>query len=117
MNPEWRARQKARLEAELDLLRRDIESETDQLQKMGTSNPSEPGDIAEEDREDVEVARTLEVSQTNFQDVKEALTRLQKGNYGRCLRCRGWLTKERLRAMPWAVRCVPCQEEHEKQDS
>ncbi len=115
MTSEWLARQRAKLEKERDQLRKHIESETSQLQAVGTSNPSEPGDMAEEDREGTEVAQTLQVSQSSFHDVEEALERLRKGNYGRCARCQGWISKERLTAIPSAVRCVTCQAEFEKQ--
>jgi len=43
------------------------------------------------------------------QDVIEALERLRNGSFGRCTECDLWVTKDRLRAMPHARRCIDCQ--------
>jgi DnaK suppressor protein len=43
-----------------------------------------------------------------------ALTRLEKGAYGACVNCHDDIPEERLKALPFAVRCKTCQEEHER---
>jgi DnaK suppressor protein len=40
----------------------------------------------------------------------EALTRLDVGRYGKCLRCGESIPIERLNAIPFASHCVDCQE-------
>ena len=42
--------------------------------------------------------------------VDEALDRLNAGDYGVCLACEEPIPAKRLRALPWARYCVPCQE-------
>lgn len=42
--------------------------------------------------------------------VQEALDRVQSGDYGVCLSCEQPIPAKRLRAVPWARYCVPCQE-------
>jgi DnaK suppressor protein len=42
--------------------------------------------------------------------VKEALGRLETGDYGTCLKCEEPIPAKRLRALPWARYCIPCQE-------
>jgi len=42
--------------------------------------------------------------------VDEALDRLDSGDYGICLGCEEAIPAKRLRALPWARYCVPCQE-------
>ena len=42
-------------------------------------------------------------------DVDAALTRLDAGTYGVCEDCHERIDAERLRALPRARRCVPCQ--------
>ncbi len=42
--------------------------------------------------------------------VDEALDRLDSGDYGTCLACEEPIPSKRLRALPWARYCVPCQE-------
>lgn len=42
--------------------------------------------------------------------VDQALDRLESGDYGICLACEEEIPAKRLRALPWARYCVPCQE-------
>ena len=46
--------------------------------------------------------------------VRGALERLQKGDYGVCLRCKRPIPIERLRAAPEAELCVECQSQEEE---
>ena len=46
--------------------------------------------------------------------VEAALNRLATGEYGRCLDCGGAIAMARLRALPFAVRCLACQERVEQ---
>jgi DnaK suppressor protein len=45
--------------------------------------------------------------------VDTAIRRLEQGIYGRCADCGGAIAPERLRALPFAVRCVSCQTSRE----
>jgi RNA polymerase-binding transcription factor DksA len=45
--------------------------------------------------------------------VAEAIDRLARGVYGRCVACGRPIPPARLQALPFALRCVPCQERHE----
>ena len=110
----WLESQKDQLEKERTKLQSGLRSAAAQLETMGTSDPSESGDIAAEDREDYEVAGTLEAIQPRLEDVEDALSRIADGDYGRCSECRGVIPLERLSAMPSAVRCVLCQASHER---
>lgn len=42
--------------------------------------------------------------------VSEALDRLDKGTYGRCIQCGAAISTRRLDALPWVTLCVDCQE-------
>jgi DnaK suppressor protein len=46
--------------------------------------------------------------------VDEALARLDRGDYGRCLECGGEISEKRLRALPFAGRCTVCEEKNEQ---
>ena len=50
-----------------------------------------------------------------LQRVREALVRLDAGEYGYCVECEGEIAEKRLRALPFAVRCTACEESHEQQ--
>ncbi len=45
--------------------------------------------------------------------IQAALGRIESGQYGRCEECHEPIVLRRLKALPWARRCVVCQEETE----
>lgn len=45
--------------------------------------------------------------------IEEALERLEDGAYGYCFACGDELAEQRLRALPFAVRCKDCEEARE----
>ena len=45
--------------------------------------------------------------------IEEALNRMERGEYGRCVDCGQWLRLKRLETVPWAERCRACQERWE----
>jgi DnaK suppressor protein len=110
----WLLAQKEKLRRERDELRREIDSETRLLGVMGTSHPREDADIAEEDREDQEVAHTVELRQSRFHQIEDALARIEKATYGRCADCQRPIPRQRLEALPSATRCAACQAAFEK---
>jgi DnaK suppressor protein len=46
--------------------------------------------------------------------VSAALRRLKGGDYGRCTDCEGEIPFDRLKAEPWALRCVACESARER---
>jgi DnaK suppressor protein len=46
--------------------------------------------------------------------IDDALRRLEEGRYGRCRHCHRLIPERRLAAMPFAVRCRPCEEKREQ---
>jgi DnaK suppressor protein len=45
-----------------------------------------------------------------LRDVKAALRRIRDGNFGTCIECESAISPRRLAAVPWASRCIRCQE-------
>jgi DnaK suppressor protein len=45
-----------------------------------------------------------------LREVRSALERLSAGTFGICEECEGTIQERRLAALPWARRCVSCQE-------
>jgi RNA polymerase-binding transcription factor DksA len=43
--------------------------------------------------------------------IEAALTRIDEGNYGKCVECGKAIAKRRLQALPEAERCLPCAEQ------
>jgi len=45
-----------------------------------------------------------------FRNLKAALRRIEDGSYGLCAQCEEGISAKRLAAVPWAERCIRCQE-------
>ncbi len=58
---------------------------------------------------DEEVARSILISEEQLlAEVRQALTRLDTGTFGRCAGCGRLIGKARLKAVPYARRCIRC---------
>ena len=62
------------------------------------------------DLEQADVTRDLD----EFRALEAARDRIQQGGYGECIDCGNDIGYERLKAFPAALRCIQCQERHEK---
>jgi DnaK suppressor protein len=49
-----------------------------------------------------------------LQQVEEAIARIPGGNFGICKECGEPIDSKRLQAVPWAQRCLACQEQQEQ---
>jgi DnaK suppressor protein len=54
--------------------------------------------------------RNVDRDSTLLRLVKAALQRIHAGNFGTCLDCEETISAKRLAALPWAARCIQCQE-------
>ncbi len=63
--------------------------------------------------------RALELQSVSdlLRRVRAALQRMRDGIYGMCIRCDEEISYKRLRALPWAERCVQCQEKEDAAES
>ncbi len=82
----------------------------------GSEKPHEvmdPGETSEVDiQEDIEFA-LIQMKAETLNKINEALSRLEEGTYGRCFECGDEIAEQRLRALPFAVRCKDCEEARE----
>jgi len=62
------------------------------------------------DLEQADLTRDLD----EFRGLEAARERLKGGGYGVCADCASDIGYERLKAFPSALRCIQCQERHEK---
>jgi DnaK suppressor protein len=51
----------------------------------------------------------VEMRSEALQRINEALTRLSDGVYGQCAECGDEISRARLEALPFAVRCLDCE--------
>jgi DnaK suppressor protein len=64
-------------------------------------------------QEHVEVA-LIQIKAEMLVRVRQALARLDQGQYGYCAECAGEISEQRLLALPFAVRCTACEGLHER---
>ncbi len=62
------------------------------------------------------LVHSMNISAQMMSDVREALARLGKGEYGMCEDCDETISPRRLQAIPWARVCVKCQEARDRRD-
>jgi DnaK suppressor protein len=71
------------------------------------------GEASEVDiQEDIELA-LLQMKSETLRHIDESLARLEAGVYGQCSSCGSAIATSRLLALPFAVRCRPCEEQNE----
>ena len=63
-------------------------------------------------QDDIEFA-LLQMKAETLNKIGEALSRLEEGSYGNCFECAEEIAEQRLRALPFAVRCKDCEEARE----
>jgi DnaK suppressor protein len=71
------------------------------------------GEVAAADMQDDIQFALLEMKAETLNKVDEALERLEQGRYGLCHHCGDEIAEARLRALPFAVRCQPCESARE----
>jgi RNA polymerase-binding transcription factor DksA len=57
----------------------------------------------------------LQMHGDTLQQIEDALDRLDTGTYGTCVDCGGGILAHRLEVLPFATRCLNCEEAHEAQ--
>ena len=73
----------------------------------------DPGESSEAGiQEDIEFA-LIQMKAETLNKINEALGRLEEGAYGNCFECGEEISHQRLRALPFAVRCIECEEARE----
>jgi DnaK suppressor protein len=89
---------------------RDVRAEnhSGKLAHVLDSGESSEADI----QEDIEFA-LIQMKAETLTKIDEALVRLEEGAYGNCFECGLEISEQRLRALPFAVRCKDCEEARE----
>jgi DnaK suppressor protein len=91
--------------------RNDLEDARKDIAIENTAEAMEQG-VRAADRE-VAVER-METAYRQLRQVESALSRMERDEYGICLKCEDDIGQKRLDALPWAVLCVECQEAAER---
>ena len=76
-----------------------------------------PSDLSDDPSQENLDFALVEMQGQMLENITAALVRLDAGDYGTCRDCDEEIPEKRLRALPFANRCLPCQEsaEHTEQ--
>jgi DnaK suppressor protein len=59
--------------------------------------------------------RNVDRDSTLLRAVKAALRRIHDGSFGTCIDCESAISPKRLAAVPWAPRCIQCQDSADRE--
>jgi DnaK suppressor protein len=112
---------KQRLEAKRAELRENIESLTEAHPQPvdaveASEGPQDFEEIAVDFLETQQEQSLLVNQQALLSEVEQALERIEKGTYGKCVNCGQPIPEKRLEAIPWAARDVKCEEQLEQRN-
>ena len=80
----------------------------------GAEAPADFKEAAERDEQAVVQDLQAAHAAHELELVHAALRRLAAGTYGTCMDCGEPIAQERLRTIPFAARCAPCQAAHDR---
>jgi RNA polymerase-binding protein DksA len=79
-------------------------------------DPKDLADIASDDidRKMIEAIGSQDLKRLKLID--SALTRIQQGKYGLCMKCGKRIPQDRLEAIPYALMCIECKTAEERRN-
>jgi RNA polymerase-binding transcription factor DksA len=99
--------------------RREVQGDVQGRMRVGrTDRTPRLGDEADHSDADMQSHVDLALLQMKTETlarVDEALVRLGQGKYGACVECAQEISGRRLYALPFAVRCQPCEDRRERE--
>ena len=102
--------QKERLEILASLEKNSEEYE----ETIANSIPKDFADIASYNTDRTMLEFIGEKNIKRLQQIDSALDRIHTGKYGKCIRCGKQIPDDRLKALPYALKCIECQSNDEK---
>ncbi|MCL2382545.1 MAG: TraR/DksA family transcriptional regulator [Treponema sp.] len=108
--------EKSLLELKREIVTNLVASNEDFKGMMEATEPKDSADVASDDidRKMIEAIGSQELKRLKLID--SALTRIQQGKYGLCIKCSKKIPHARLEALPYALMCVECKTADEKRN-
>jgi DnaK suppressor protein len=100
----------------LEKQREVLTANSDIHSQLGAAGLTE-GDLIDRANADAEAELQVRLRQTDgklLRGIEEALVRIKRGTYGLCTSCQQPISVARLRAVPWAQRCLKCKEQDQR---
>jgi len=104
------------IEQKTEIIERVKSKSSDIRQIIETMETKDSIDIAADaiDGNMLEAIGTQEMNKIRLID--SALTRIEQGKYGICMKCGKKIAEERLRALPFALLCIDCKSAEERRN-
>ena len=86
------------------------------LREEIADNQNMPGDMADHGSGELNQhlsVTLMENDRIELERIERAITRMQDGTYGECEVCEKAIPMSRMKAIPWATRCINCQSRFE----
>ncbi len=106
----------ALMELKKEIINNLISGNADFKEIVEGMDPKDFADIASDDidRKMIETLGTQELKRLKLID--SAITRIEQGKYGLCMKCSKRIPTERLEAIPYALLCVECKNTEERRN-
>jgi RNA polymerase-binding protein DksA len=79
---------------------------------LSQAHSSDSGEQAVERENDEVIEALVAEAEDELGQIKQAIKRINKGNYGVCQECGKTINPKRLEAMPYSVLCIQCAEKN-----
>jgi DnaK suppressor protein len=104
-----------RLVARRDALRKALRGDLNALREYSTNDTiGDNVDAAIDTANDEITSQLVEIESRELEQIEQALSRIQRGVYGRCEFCGNKINEARLNALPYTNSCIECQRENER---
>ena len=99
-----------------DIISKLVVSSEDFQKIVEAMDPKDLADVASDDidRKMIEALGSQELKR--LRQIDAAITRIQQGKYGLCMKCGKKIPHERLEAIPYALMCIECKTAEEKRN-
>ena len=108
--------EKSLVELKREIVKNLVTSNEDFKEIVEGMDPKDLADIASDDidRKMIEAIGSQELKRLRMID--SALTKIQQGKYGLCIKCSKKIPHPRLEAIPYALMCVECKTADERRN-
>jgi DnaK suppressor protein len=94
----------------LEAKRKELLNGSSDREEILIENAAEEFDRLQQQMNREVAIRNLDRESKLLKEVQAAMARIDEETFGTCLRCEEAIPEKRLKALPWAAYCVPCQE-------
>lgn len=114
MTPFEKEMEQMLVEMQADIKSKISKTDNDFRDVVGAMGIKDSIDLATDDMATKKMEAVSQIDSNRLRAVEQALSRVRNGKYGYCAKCGKKIPEERLRAMPYALLCMSCKTEDEK---